>query len=564
MTALRWACLLLVACVPQEPVDGILPRPDVGTELPDESVVETSSVTQLDPVALLIRMSLDTRGVRPSLAEIEAVRADPSVLDDYLDAFLADPRFGEQVMSHFAPTYLTRIDTHTVKGSAFGLYDEASFTRSVGDEPLRLLQYIADEDRPYHEVVTADYTMANSVLTSIWPLEFTGEAGSEAGGAEGWRPARYTDGRPTAGVLSTNSMWWRYMSNGSNANRARANAVSRILLCNDYLTRPIEFDRNVNLLDNDAVNDALQNNPGCAACHHSLDPLASYLWGFYFFAYYSSLEISSYHPEREQMWRERTGVAPAYYGVPGTDMNDLSLSIAGDARLPQCAVKQVFTTLMQRDVQLEDTRDLTAFREQFLAEDMTLRSLYRAVMTSEVYRGAAAPEPLGSRLADAKLPGPDLLASQIEDLTGFRWVSNSYDMLQNDLVGVRTLTGGVDGVYATREATEPMATMTLSVERLAEGAAWYVVEHDRANLQSPRLFSRVNFSETSRTDPDRIVAQIQDLHLRLFGKQVEADGPEVAANQELFDELYAATDDPAQAWSGLLSVLMRDPDFLFY
>ena len=49
--------------------------------------------------------------------------------------------------------------------------------------------------------------------------------------------ARYQDGRPAAGVLATNGLWWRYRSTASNANRKRANQASRILLCQDYLVR---------------------------------------------------------------------------------------------------------------------------------------------------------------------------------------------------------------------------------------------------------------------------------------------------------------------------------------
>ena len=81
--------------------------------------------------------------------------------------------------------------------------------------------------------------------------------------------------RPAAGILSTNSMWWRYGSTASNANRGKVNAISKILLRNDYLSKTISFDRSVNLLDDDALNDALKTNPGCA-CHNSLDPLASF------------------------------------------------------------------------------------------------------------------------------------------------------------------------------------------------------------------------------------------------------------------------------------------------
>jgi hypothetical protein len=47
----------------------------------------------------------------------------------------------------------------------------------------------------------------------------------------------YADGRPAAGVLSTNGLWWRYPSTASNGNRKRADTPSRIFLCHDYTNR---------------------------------------------------------------------------------------------------------------------------------------------------------------------------------------------------------------------------------------------------------------------------------------------------------------------------------------
>ena len=61
-----------------------------------------------------------------------------------------------------------------------------------------------------------------------------------------------------------------------------------------------------------------------------------------------------------------------------------------------------------------------------------------------------------------------------------------------------------------------------------------------------------------------MVAQIQRLHLRIFGTRVEADGPEVEANLELWSDLYEVSLTIEDAWAGLLTVLLRDPDFLFY
>jgi ATPase subunit of ABC transporter with duplicated ATPase domains len=77
-------------------------------------------------------------------------------------------------------------------------------------------------------------------------------------------------------------MWWRYPSNGSNYHRGRANAVSRIFLCSDYLSRPVIFPRDLDLTDEELVLNAIRTNPACVNCHVSLDPLASYLSGFQF------------------------------------------------------------------------------------------------------------------------------------------------------------------------------------------------------------------------------------------------------------------------------------------
>jgi len=42
------------------------------------------------------------------------------------------------------------------------------------------------------------------------------------------------------------------------------------------------------------------------------------------------------------------------------------------------------------------------------------------------------------------------------------------------------------------------------------------------------------------------------------------DGEEVEANLALWQELYAINRDADEAWAGLLTALLRDPDFLLY
>ncbi len=514
--------------------------------------VEAMSAYDVSAVALLERASLDLRGVRPSIAEVEAVEADPASVNLRIEEFLQDPRFGERVRSFFADIYLTRQDAFPVTASDYGSDDEATFAASVGDEPLQILSAIAEQDLPYSQIVTADWTMSNELLATTWPIAYPE-------GAEGWQRSTYTDGRPHSGILTTNGMWWRYQSNGSNSNRGRANALSRILLCTDYLSKPIDFDRNVNLLDDAAVNDALKTNEGCVACHYSLDPLGSYLWGFYFVDYNSKSDTSSYHPEREETWQTTTEVAPGYYGQPGYTLDDLGGQIAADPKLAECITQQVFEKMTQRTVTLDDTERLTTLRETFLANGQTLRSLFLATAGTPEYQ-----EALSLSAPSRKLVSPDQLASMIEDITGFRFTYQGFDMMQTDAYGVRTLAGGVDGVFSTRPASEATATMVLVHERLAQAAAWYVVNEDRTNPSEARLFTEVGVTTTPTSDPEAMAAQVQLLHLRLFGKRIAADGEEVAANLALWSDLYDVDGDPAAAWAGVLSVLLRDPEFLLY
>ena len=580
MVTLLASLLPLLACAPEgkaPPSTASVDATSETSETPGDTPTDGTSATDgegstgttgeaepppaMDPIRLLFRTSLDLRGVRPSLEEIEAVEADPAAIEGLIDGFLLDPRFGERVVSLYSEIYLTRLDSYYVKASDYDLGDEPVFAASVGQEPLRILAHIAENDLPYTDIVTADWTMADQTLADAWALDFLEGDSAEDSAADSWRQARYTDGRPSAGVLTTNSMWWRYMSTASNGNRGRANAVSRILLCSDFLQRPVEFDRDVNLLDEDAVNEALKTNAGCVSCHYALEPLASYFWGFYYFDYDSFLDTTDYHPERERLWEDYSAIAPGYFGEPGYSLTDLGRQLAGDARFPQCAVEQAYGLLLQRDVTLDDTDRLNDLRGAFLDAELRMRPLIRAVVDAPEYRAGPTDD---ERYAAWKLSGPDLLGSQLEDLTGFRFTSDGYDMLSTDTVGLRILAGGVDGRYVAAPARAPTATMVLVLERLAEAAAEYGVQRDRENPDEARLFTEVDFTETPDTDPEAVTAQVQRLHLLLFGERVAADGPEVEANLALWQELYAIDRSPASAWSGLLSALIRDPRFLFY
>lgn len=503
---------------------------------------------------LLVRASLDLRGVRPTVEEWDRLDQNPAVLDSMIAEFAEDPRFGPRMADLYAEVLLTRTETWPVNAASYGSdLDQVAFLSAVGDEVPHMVGRVAAEDLPWTEMVVGDWTMSNDVLRQVWPVE------SES---SGWAVSRYTDGRPAAGALATNSLWWRYGSTFSNANRKRANAASRIFLCQDYLHKPIAFDRNVNLLDEGAVNDALTSNPGCVSCHVSLDPMAGYFYGFWYYNENLAAEVTEYHPERELLWRSITGIAPGYYGQPGFSLDELGRQIAADPRYPQCAVETVTSQLLRRDLALEDTDRLVAHREAFLAGGLTLRSLAKSVVQSPEYRAGVTDDPLA---VPSKLVTPDLLHDQIEDLTGYRWTAQGgLDLLRSEMVGYRTLAGGADGQFVTRNADRPSATLLLVQARLAEAAAEYVVRRDLRDPTQARLLTGITGEETPEIGREAMVAQIQALHLRMFGTRVAAEGPEVEANLALWQDLYTISGQQDRAWIGLVTALLRDPDLILY
>jgi hypothetical protein len=63
----------------------------------------------------------------------------------------------------------------------------------LGEESPRFMAYIATQDRPWTDVVTAEFTIGNSILQDIWGLE---AYDTESTGVDDWVPLKYPDGRP--------------------------------------------------------------------------------------------------------------------------------------------------------------------------------------------------------------------------------------------------------------------------------------------------------------------------------------------------------------------------------
>ena len=525
-----------------------------------EAADPDAALLPLDAPQLLRRLSLDLRGVLPSIEELDAVEADPGALDGLRDAYLEDPRLADRLLSLFAEQWHTQVDEYLVfykeyQELAVDSNNEYPFERSVGNEPLQLMVHVATENLPWSEIVTADYTMSNPLLSSIWSIDYPE-------GAEGWQKSTYTDGRPAAGILSTNGLWWRYYTTYSNFNRGRVAALTRLLICEDYLARPVVLENAVGGDDED-IESALRSSPYCMGCHNTLDPIAASLFGFWVANEFNIFEIDTYHPEREPLGEMLLDVTPQWYGQPVNNLQELGLAIADDPRFPRCTAQRMAQALWRREVGLEDFQRVELLRQDFLAGEMRLLSLLRAVTDTPVYRaGALSEEASESQLeieATTRMMTSPMLASVVEDLTGFAWTWQGFEQMDNDTYGYRIQAGGVDGAYVAAPQATPSMNWVLAWSRLAEAGASKVVERELQQSQEAELLSLVEL-ETTSDDPE-FAAQLLALHWRFYAQRASEEWLEqVRALWEAMDDEMGAQ----EAWVGLLLALLCDPEFTSY
>ncbi|MFN3201438.1 MAG: hypothetical protein ACE366_23755 [Bradymonadia bacterium] len=507
----------------------------------------------LGAAALFTRASLDIRGVRPTLDELGELDDDPTRLAALLDGLMDDPRLMGRVKEMFAPAFRTRVDLypHAEQIEAGQTDDEASeeasgfsISAAMGEEPLDLIAWILREDRPFTDVVLAEHTVIDPRLIGPWPLRQV----------DGWAPegtvlAEYTDGRPPAGVISMNGMWWRHLSTEENANRGRANALSSALLCESYLDRPIDFPRNIDLTDSESIRTAIKSNAACAACHATLDPLASHLWGFMYRGE-SASSMARYLAAQERDWQITTEAAPSYYGKPTSSMRDLAIEIARDERFVMCAVKRIYGSLIGRPLTLQDDGALATHREVFLASGLKLKSLIRSILDDPAYRGLSARTEFGGRPEGVTytLVTPEILASDLEDLTGYRIRRAGVDLLRLD-GSLRAVAGGSD----SGSATTPSTGLVLVQRRLSEAAAAAMVDGDTEGRLSTVLEGAYE---------DEPTAEAVSMVLRMAtGREASVEGPEVAALMALWSEIDTLTTS-REAWIGMLTAILADPERL--
>ena len=546
---------------------------------------ETQPEAPLVPIApaeLLVRASMDLRGLRPTLAELDAVETDPNAYAALVDQYLHTPEFLERVKDLYDDALLVRREDFT---------DEArDKTWAIYGEALELIAWIVANDRPFTEIGTANYTVANPLFQSD-PTRMPFPMAPVAG--PGWQPTVYADGRPHAGLLSTSAFYEVWDTNNTNKNRRRANRWSILFHCYNFLDTPVDVTRNVDNNDADAVLNAVTTRPDCKACHDRLDPLASFLFPLDNMSSLQDVAATDFFSGDPERWRDANKRPPAVYGVPGTDIRDMGRLLTAHPKFAECQTKRAFKLLFLRDP--KTSTELTTAAEvasHWTTDDgYNFRQLVKRWMLSDAYRK----RPQTGDAEWVRRTSPERLELLVKDLTGFVWERDPDDdepdadpasdpprmtpvpLLTNEERGFKVILGGINGVSVSGRSNSLNASVAMVQRKLAAMAADYVLTNDLALPDGQRkLLNGVTGTEDPSVDAAALRADIVALIRRLYGQRVAPDSPQVGGWLQLYRRLY---DDRTQggmnsgqvlgtqgerAWRGLLVAMLRSPKILLY
>jgi len=443
---------------------------------------------------------------------------------------------------------------------------------SLWEEPLALLAHIARNNRPFTEILTANYTVVNPYSAYLYGL---GPVPGTDSRMDDWAPAPaplvQRQGSATeaavesSGVLSTPAFLTRWGSTSTNLSRGRAEFVSKNFLATSILTFA---QRPVNSTQLDAVDNPTINNLTCAACHRYMDPLAGTFLGF------SNGAPASYIPQNTA-WSGSQYTPAGFLGEPYPGdrthaMPWMAQKIAADQRFPYAMVLRVFEGVTGRKPLAyptnTDSNSLSAWESQnaFLHEvaahmaeqGMNIKVAFREILLSPYFRAAQDPNlpaALAIGLGEGRLLTPEILARKVRATLGTHWGrfrSNApYDFLTSDY---NILYGGINPTESPARMTEINTMMAAVAGAMAREMgcripAWEFTKSPDARVVLPKV--QIDTAPLRKNCPtcalevddagERSIREnLAYLHQRLLGEVVDPNSPEVDTSYALFVDAW--------------------------
>jgi Protein of unknown function (DUF1592) len=591
-------------------------------------------VAMLDDRGLLRRVTLSLAGRLPTDAEFDALdKGGHGALPGLLDSIMRDDAFYDRLREAFNDIFLTEGvdgnadqtvldyehfdktrywynkfdlskagDKNAQQKARYKLADD--YRKALLEEPMRLIEYIVRNDRPFTEIVTADYTMVSPYTARGYgiydevkeqfknpddPFEYVPvRLKALVGRSKDQNQESATGFYPHAGVLSSFQYLCRYPTTETNRNRARARVFYQHFLGVDVLELAARVQ------DAAAVQAKFKvptmQAAECVVCHKTLDPVAGCFQDYWRFA------DQGVYGRRKGGWF--TDMFPAGYegeDLPASErwraLQWLGERTAKDPRFAVAMVEHVYYVLTGRRVlrQPKDIDDplfaarLRAYQAQrkavesiaadFARGGFNLKIVFKAWIASDFYRAdglatAAADPKRAAELDDVgvvRMLSPEQVERKVAAVFGQPW-----GKLNDNQMAM--LYGGIDSKEVTERATDPAGAMGAIQRILSNDIALHQTAMDFSRRPADRrLFPGVEPTDVPGATPEtdtKIRKAIVYLHQRVLGRDDAPDSPEVDRTYRLFADIVAEAAkhkniDDQEIWAGRqhLLRLVADPKY---
>jgi hypothetical protein len=567
-------------------------------------------ITMLDDRRLLRRVTLSLAARLPSKDELMQIeKGGHDAFDPLLDGITKEDAFYERLAEGFNDIFLTRGygeepesalpyeqfeksrhwtqkfdlshvgDAKAQEKARYKLADD--YREALRREPLELIKYIVRNDRPFTEIVTADYVMLSPFTARGYGnFEEIRDRFQNPDDPFEYIPVRLhalksrneknnqqtpTGFYPHAGLLSTFQYLRRYPTTETNRNRLRGRMFFQHFLGIDVL------ELAARVTDAAAVTAKYEiptmQAPECVVCHKGLDPVAGLFQDFYSFE-------GVYGPRKEGWFKDMFG--PGFDGeeLPEAErwraLAWLGERTARDPRFATTMVEHVYYLLTGRrallppkgiDDPLFDAKqraylaqrhEIERIATAFAKANFNLKAAFKEWIASPFYSidgmaTAAANPQRRAELADlglARMLSPEQLERKIAAIFGKPW-----GRLKDEQFAM--LYGGIDSKEVTERASDPSGAMGAIQRIMANEVACKNVPKDfAAEPSARRLFPGIEPDakpgESAEID-DRIRHAIVHLHEQILGRN---DPPESAEVQRTFN-LFAGVIEDAQQEQGI-------------
>jgi hypothetical protein len=560
-------------------LEDLVARVNKGDSCADSTdVAHFNDVELLSPRLTWRKVTLNLAGRLPSAAEYDQLDAEgEAALPALLATLMTEQAFYDRLVEMFNDQWLTdsylRNSNGVLNGEDFpalstyyeGMEDaqRQAAVRSLAREPLQLMAYIVRNDRPFTEIVTADYTVLNSYTAPIYNNTDVGFTGYEYNEID-YKPGKIyisTEAGlvplPHAGILTSPIFLNRYPTSRTNLNRHRASTVLRELLATDILKvadRPIDPTLAVHLAN------PTREEASCKMCHVTIDPIAGA------FQKFDDNDFERYRPDRQwptEMFLPGFGDEQMQVGDYPNALQWLGQRIATDERFPLAVVRNMYERIIgQAPIDFPEDpaggayvawaaqdQTIRAIAHEFVAANFNLKTVITGLVMSPYFRAvqstSASPERLAqlAQLGTGRLLTPEQLDRKLAATLGYQWRDGNGLMLSNTL---NILYGGIDSQSVTERLETPNGLMSAVMWRMANEVSCAAVPMDFAKAPQERaLFRDVTtatvpenaLGEVDEAGKEAITSNIRFLYSRLFGETPATDSAEF---QRAFD-IYVST-----------------------